>query len=119
MENIYFVFRVLYFWLKVFGIFPMSFVGPLENGVLKIKWTDVLLSCLSFLTVCMLTCFNLLNLEIVVEYSAVLSTAWTTSLFFGFFAILIMFLHNILKCKTHEKFLRSCNEFDKTVCSMV
>lgn len=115
MENIYCVFRPFYFLLKFCGLLPMSFLGPARNGVLSFKWSDLLASFWCFTIMIMMVWMNILDHNILIDYSTVLSTAWILSLFFGFLAVLMMFLYNLFKCQTHKKLLESVSEFDRMV----
>lgn len=93
----------------------MSFLGPARNGVLSTKWSDLLASFWCFTIMIMMLWMNILDHNILIDYSTVLSTAWILSLFFGFLAVLMMFLYNLFKCQTHKKLLESVSEFDRMV----
>lgn len=46
-DNIYSVAKIFLVTAKVFGIFPMSFVGSSEKGILQTKWLGVFCTIVS------------------------------------------------------------------------
>lgn len=91
----------------------MSFEGPKSEGVLKVKWFDVVIICCSALAA-----FALLAVEIVTEFNfnskASLSLKfWTFSLYLGISMLLIQLTIQVVKRRKMKLFLRKVHEFDQ------
>lgn len=115
MRNIYTSIRPFYFLSKAMGLFPLSFVGPVDKGNFKVKWYDVLISICSFSLMLSLMLLNIYILEPVVIDSNILMKSWEFSLEYGFAMTIVQYCYQNMKRNQVKKFLKELNLFDEEV----
>lgn len=113
MENIFTVFRPFYLLLKTFGAFPISFVGPVGNGVLRTKWHDFLLPILSLSLFFLLLVVKVSTESFVKSNSTILAIAWNYLIVFDLLTLLIQLCFQISRRAVIKQFLKLLNEFDR------
>lgn len=77
MNNVFTASRPFLAILRLTGLFPMAFVGPARNGVLKFKWLDAILGILWLLVGLISISLSTLKLRnLFLGQSKILGMAW-------------------------------------------
>jgi hypothetical protein len=112
MANVFTVFHPFYLILKLVGVFPKSFVGPVEKGLLKTKCLDVIPPILVILWILYLI-HEVTTGSHIINESLILMVAWNYSLIFELCLIILQSLYEIHHRESIVKFLGVLSEFDR------
>ena len=116
MDNVYTAIKPFYAFVKVLGMFPMTFQGHVINGNFKTKRSDVVSTCLSFLFFILLCCARtrdgIKNCQLTPTLSRIL---WEATFAFILSMLLAQFGLQIHKRNEIEKFLKQIHNFDNEV----
>ena len=115
MESIFSVWKPFLTLMKTFGLFPMSFIGPSRNGVLKVKWHDIFLTCISFTLLVSLTVLIMILNGFVLFDSTFQKKAWHITVCTEFCSHIILFIYQIFKRKDIVNFIEQIKSFDEQV----
>ena len=116
MDNVYTAIKPFYNFVKVLGMFPMTFQGHVIKGNFKTKRSDVVSTCLSFLLFIALCCARtrdgIKNSQLAPPLSRIL---WEATFAFILSMLLAQFGIQIFKRNEIEKFLKQVHNFDNEV----
>lgn len=115
MENIYTVSRPLLTFSKYLGVFPMSFHGHTRKGILKVEWSDVIISCFSLITLFCVVALNLALKGTLMDDTLILARAWKILLNLEFLSYTFLFAYQLQKRRNVLKFLKCIEVIDEEV----
>lgn len=114
MENLYTDIKPFYYFAKILGLFPMSFVGSARKGILKTKIHDAIYSLLAFVTLGTLLILKI-SLNNNVRTSKLMFVAFEFSMYLEFFMLAIQFIFQICKRNDIRFCLSMLDAFDNEV----
>lgn len=100
---------------KVLGIFPMSFDGAPEKGVLKVKWFDAFIWIGTFSISVAIIFLNMKRETIFIKNSSILIWAWDILKYIDLISLLFLIAYQFLKRKNILKFLNVIHKVDEEV----
>lgn len=115
MENIYTTLEPFYILSKILGVFPKSFVAAKQKGILKLEWFDVVITCCSLFTACVLFAVEIISQFNLDRKISVSLKFWSVSLYLETFMLFIQFTIQILNSSKIELFLKQLHKFDQKV----
>lgn len=115
IANIYTSALPLYYFLKLMGIFPPSFIGSARNGNFSVKIRDKLQFLLAIAFVLFFLYSSLTFASEDFKTSQLLSTAWKIMPACGLLVILITVPYELRVYRKILKLLHLLNEFDVKV----
>lgn len=100
---------------KVLGIFPMSFDGAPEKGVMNVKWFDVVIWIGTVFTSVAMILLNIKPEDIFIKNSRILIWAWNVLKYTDLISLLFLLAYQFLKRKNILKFLTAIHNVDEEV----
>lgn len=114
--NIYTSSQPFYWFAKMLGLFPLSYIGPAEKGILTMKWHGVASTVLAFKVCVLLTAWSFYGEDNSASVSNMMSVVWIQWSAFGLFLVMIQLFIQFRNRESMKYFLRAVNDFDKKVC---
>lgn len=117
-SNIYKSLGPSYFYLKILGLFPASFVGKRTNGKLKTRILDkiyFLILCFIWLTTFIYGIIRKLEVEERNDISVLILQMWNGSNYIGNFSFLITIIYQYIIFEQVLEFFSILHEFDSKV----
>jgi len=111
--NVYSAVKPFYFVSKLLGIFPKTFIGPAEKGVLQKTFFDGFTSCCAFIIMIACGIANAVLSEPFAINSVILQSAWNVILVISLFTFSLMFIIEIRRSDSIVAFLKHVEEYDK------
>jgi 7tm Chemosensory receptor len=113
MENVFTAVEPFVRFANIFGIFPMSFAGPVRKGSLRVKKIDIAISSISIAVVSYMTIFN--HRITVGSSSMLLKFAWHFSFGAQYVGSTFLMFYSIFKRKNVVRFLKQIHDIDEKV----
>lgn len=115
MENIFTAAQPLLVFGKFLGLFAMTFEGPVVNGILKVKWRDVMISSFLLMTFLCFSIINFTHLCFLLSPSKILAEAWSFSKRSEFLIYVFLLCYHNYKRKVILRFLSTIYSVDEDV----
>jgi len=111
--NVYSAVKPFYFVAKLLGIFPKTFIGPAEKGILQKTFCDGFTSCCALIIMIACGIANSIFYEPFTFNSAILQSTWNVILVISLFTFSLMFVVEIRRSDSIVAFLKHVEEYDK------
>lgn len=115
MENIYTSSKPFYNLVKLLGLFPMSYDGPVHKGILEVKHLDIISTIISMSLCVFLFCLGLIFEDGAVSTSKFLSQVFVVHHLCANVLIFFNAVYQTSKYRSIAKFLVAIETFDLKV----